>query len=160
MPATHDELTLDAQPPLIDSDQDAEGEEDTDLYQMDQQLQNAVQMADADDEAGRVDASSPEPMPEDNKSYEESLGDNEDEVSAASEDEEVVQAPRLRRRQRRSGAASDSDANDPDLDAPFENGSDRQSSSDESDVEAEDWEVESNEKDDLEADKGPRGNCM
>jgi len=35
MPATHDELTLDAQPPLIDSDQDAEGEEDTDLYQMD-----------------------------------------------------------------------------------------------------------------------------
>lgn len=159
MPATHDELTLDAQPPLVDSDQDAEGEEDTDLYQMDQQLQNAVQKADADEDA-EDPGSSPEPPLEDNKSYEESAGENEDEVSAPSEDEGVVKAPRLRRRQKRSGDASNSDENEPDLDAPFENGSDRHSSSDESDAEAEDWEVESNERDDVELDKGPRGNCM
>ncbi|KAH8697631.1 hypothetical protein BGW36DRAFT_296582 [Talaromyces proteolyticus] len=160
MLATQDELKMDPQSPLVDSDQDAEGEEDTDLYQMDKQLQNAVQQADADEQAEDIDASEESPI-EDSKSYEESVEANEDELSDASEEDGVIKVPRLRRR---GNADSNSDADDADPDAAFENGSEKNSasgvSSDESDAEADGWDAESNERDDLEGEKGPSGNCI
>lgn len=161
MPASHDELSINPQAELVDSDQDAEGEEDTDLYQLDQELQSAVQKAEAGD-AAEDEPTAESEVGDDNRSEDESAVVNDDAVSRDSEDDDEIVDSRRPSRVRATGSLSKSDNEESDPDVAFENGleahSDSDSVSNESDAEAEDWDVESNEKDD--ADKLIRGNCM
>ncbi|PCG91316.1 Zinc finger, PHD-type [Penicillium occitanis (nom. inval.)] len=167
MPASHEELGVNSHvDDRVDSDQDAEGEEDTDLYQMDQELQSAVQKADAgsaveeDEPTAESDAAE-----DDNKSEEEDYADqvNDDAVSRESEND-YDETPRRPRRGRRSAAiSSKSDDEESDPDVAYGNGdarSDSDSESNASDREAEDWEAESNGNDENDADKLIRSNCI
>lgn len=145
MPPAIEDLEKDLQAE-VDSDQDAEGEEETDMYQMDAQLQNAVHQeysGEMAEEGENRQAGNYEPA-----------GD----ADADRAPEEAVGAVK------RPGDASSSEGDDavsegPDADADpaFEN--DGSSSNDESDAEEEDWEGESNDHDDA-ADNAGRGNCM
>jgi histone acetyltransferase SAS3 len=166
MPASHEELGVNSHvDDRVDSDQDAEGEEDTDLYQLDQELQSAVQKADAGDAAGTDVTADSDAAEDDNKSEEEDYAEqvNDDAVSRESENE-YDETPRRPRRGRRSAAiSSKSDDEESDPDVAFGNGdarSDSESGSNESDREAEDWEAESNGTDENDADKLIRSNCM
>ncbi|KUL91359.1 hypothetical protein ZTR_01813 [Talaromyces verruculosus] len=167
MPASHEELGVSSHvDDRVDSDQDAEGEEDTDLYQLDQELQSAVQKADAgsaveeDEPTAESDAAE-----DDNKSEEEDYAEqvNDDAVSRESENE-YDETPRRPRRGRRSVAiSSKSDDEESDPDVAYGNGdarSDLDSESNTSDREAEDWEAESNGNDENDADKLIRSNCI
>ncbi|EED24378.1 histone acetyltransferase, putative [Talaromyces stipitatus ATCC 10500] len=160
MPASHEELGVSSHADdRVDSDQDAEGEEDTDLYQLDQELQSAVQKADAGD---AEEATAESDSGEDNQS-EEDYAEQANDDDAVSENEYGIETPRRPRRGRRSAAVSskaDDDESDPDV--AFGNGdAHSDSESNESDGEAEDWEAESNGKDENEdADKLLRSNCI
>ncbi|KAJ9295728.1 hypothetical protein DTO271G3_5751 [Paecilomyces variotii] len=167
-PATYDDDTkLDPQADVVDSDQDAEGEEDTDLYQMDQQLQNAVHKAASghdDDDASQAghqdDAQNDEPRENKGKDVARPLQEEEDDETAP------VGAVKLPDGQANSDS-EDAESDAGDADAAFEdesnegNGkSESGSGSDESDAEEEEWEAESNDGDDAEGDKPGRGNCI
>lgn len=157
-PAIDDPGNLDPPTDQVDSDLDAEGEEETDLYQMDQQLQDAVHRAyhgevteensdgGADGEARCADARS-----------EQNGGDMDEtepvgavklpDENVSSEDEDME-----------SGVA------DADADSAFEDDNDRDASnpeSSESESEAEeDWEAESNGREDADVEIRSRANCM
>jgi hypothetical protein len=156
MPAPHEELGVNSPADLLDSDQDAEGEEDTDLYQLDQELQSAVQKADdavEDDDEPTAESD----FAEENRSGDESA---EDVASRDHENDDEFEVSQKLRRGRRGADASKSDGEESDA---FENGLDShsESNSNESDQEAEDWEAESNGKEeDHDGDKIVRSNCM
>ncbi|KAJ5662779.1 hypothetical protein N7462_011705 [Penicillium macrosclerotiorum] len=139
-------------PDEVDSDLDAEGEEEADLYQMDQQLQDAVHRAytgEVAEENGHDVTTRRGILARQNS------GDNDetepvgavkvpgDDTSSSSEEDETATA-------------------DGDVDPAFEEDNDRrESSSSESESEAEeDWEAESNGHEDADADIRSRSNCM
>lgn len=145
-------------PPLdtADSDLDAEGEEETDLYEMDQQLQNAVHRAytgeadgyGADDGANGKDTRTPVMNGQNGGGGD---GDDTEPVGAVKlPDGEVASEEEY----------AESDAGDAD---PAFEGNDRDASEAEStdrESEAEDWEVESNGREEVEADVRSGANCL
>ncbi|KAF9888097.1 hypothetical protein FE257_009233 [Aspergillus nanangensis] len=159
--AAHDDTEMRPPPDAVDSDQDAEGEEETDLYQMDQQLQDAVHRAysgEVAEEAAKASHS------EDADA--EGEPDTDLMVDGANDETEPVgavkipdEAPSL------DNDDAASEMADPDGDPAFENQSDSEreasrsrSSSHDSDDE---WEGESNGREDVEADNHTvRGNCI
>lgn len=166
MPATVPPAdTTEMRPPAdtVDSDQDAEGEEETDLYQMDQQLQDAVHRAysgEVAEEAAHAD--------HDHDLDAEGEPDTELMMNGVNDQTEPVGAVKLPDQEvsldnedAASGTADADGAGDP----VFENQSDSEaeasrpsSSSGESDDE---WEGESNDRELAEADINTvRGNCM
>lgn len=144
-----------------DSDLDAEGEEETDLYEMDQQLQNAVHQAysgEVDEENGHSGvngggmsaATNGEENGGDNDETEpvgavklpEDDDDNDDDAPSENDDAE-------------SGTA------DGDVDPAFEDNDRAASESSESESEAEeDWEAESNGREDADIDNRSGALCM
>ena len=153
MPPATEELERDLQEDMVDSDQDAEGEEETDLYQMDAQLQNAVHRAYSGEMAEETEKH-PGNEPTDDADAE---GEPDTEMNTGGENDETepVGAVKLPDDVQSSDeeAASVADA---DADSAFENESSAPSSSESDD---EDWEGESNHEDG-EADIPSRGNCM
>lgn len=157
MPATvppaadHSELKHPADN-ILDSDQDAEGEE-TDLYQMDQQLQDAVHRAYSGEVAAEAGASD----------FDEDM-DAEGEVdldiipNGEVEEAEPVGAVKIPEGAISPNNDDDADAaEDPEFHGHSESERDASSSS-ESD---EEWEAESNGRAEVEADNNTvRGNCM
>ncbi|KAL4891928.1 hypothetical protein BDV59DRAFT_60891 [Aspergillus ambiguus] len=158
MPATVAPANEDTEmrPPAdaVDSDQDAEGEEETDLYQMDQQLQDAVHRAYSGEVAEEAaNAANDEDL--------DAEGEPDTELGLIGEtvDAEPVGAVKL------PDDAPAVDNEDADADPVFESHSDSEqeasgssSSSGESD---EEWEGESNDREDAEADNNTvRGNCI
>ena len=154
MPPAIEELERDLQEELVDSDQDAEGEEETDLYQMDAQLQNAVHQAYSGEMAEETKKRHAGNEPTDEADAE---GEPDTEVNTGGENDETepVGAVKLPDDGRYSDeeAASTADA---DADPAFENESSAASSSESDD---EDWEGESNHGDG-ETEIPSRGNCM
>lgn len=156
-PANDDPGKLDRPVDQVDSDLDAEGEEETDLYQMDQQLQDAVHRA----YSGEVAEENG-----DGGVNEEALcADAMDEQNGGDDDAEPVGAVKLPD----AGASSDEEdadfeAADADADPAFEDDNDHDASQSEaSDQESEaeeDWEAESNGREDIEGDNRSRSNCM
>ncbi|KAK1138597.1 Histone acetyltransferase [Aspergillus melleus] len=159
-PADHD---TEMRPPadVVDSDQDAEGEEEeegADLYHMDQQLQDAVHRAYSGEEAvEKIDPGE--------EADAEGVPDTELHLEGEIDDTEPVGAVKLP-----DGVPSpgneDLAAGSADADPAFENQSDSDASSSssnshqESDVD-DDWEEGSNENEDGEADNNTtRGNCV
>lgn len=150
-PANDNPGKLDPPADQIDSDIDAEGEEETDLYQMDQQLQDAVHRAYSGEEA------------EDNGDSDSMRDDaNSDRQSGDNDETEPVGAVKV---PDEDAYSEDEDADaDADADPAFEDDNDREasnaeSSEAESEVE-EDWEAESNGGEDADADIRSRTNCM
>ncbi|PWY87640.1 hypothetical protein BO70DRAFT_351123 [Aspergillus heteromorphus CBS 117.55] len=149
-PATEDpELKTPAD--MVDSDQDAEGEEETDLYQMDQQLQDAVHRAFSGEAAEEAATGDPG---EDQDA--EGEPDTEMNLDGDQNDTEPVGAVKLP-----NNAPSVDDEDAADAEPAFENQSDSDhgasSSSQESDDE---WEGESNDHEDAEVENLVRGNCI
>ncbi|QGA17671.1 hypothetical protein EYB26_005346 [Talaromyces marneffei] len=168
MPASHEDLGVNSHvDDRVDSDQDAEGEEDTDLYQLDQELQSAVQKADAgdavetDEPTAESDVADDDNKSEEEEDYAEQVNDD---VASRESENEYDETPQRPRRGRRSAAiSSKSDDEESDLDVTYGNGearSDSDSESNASDREAEDWEAESNGNDENDADKLIRSNCI
>ena len=154
LPPANDVPEMDNQPAdMMDSDQDAEGEEETDFYQMDQQLQYAVHRAEEsmmnNDEDRDADG---EP---DVEAILDGDNDETEPVGAVKLPDEAAQS-------------SDNDEEDADADADaeadpaFENQSaaGSSSSSQGSDAEEEEWEGESNIHEDAELGNILRNNCM
>lgn len=131
-------------PPIdtADSDLDAEGEEETDLYEMDQQLQHAVHQSytgDTDEDGLNYAANGVNTRPQVlNGEYE---SDND-------ETEPVGAVKLLREDSASEEEYADSEAGDVDAES-----TDHES-------EAEDWEAESNGREDVETDNRSRANCM
>lgn len=164
LPPANDAPEMDNPPAdMMDSDQDAEGEEETDFYQMqmDQQLQDAVHRA----YSGEVAA-------EENmmNNDEDRDADGEPDVEAIldgdNDETEPVGAVKL---PDEAAQSSDNDEEDEDADAEadpaFENqsASDRagsSSSSQGSNAEEEEWEGESNIHEDADLGNILRNNCM
>lgn len=150
-PVNEDPGKLDPPADQVDSDLDAEGEEETDIYQMDQQLQDAVHRAYTGEVAEENDDSGAEgDVSRDTARSEQNGGDIDDtepvgavklpEDDAEFEDEDA-----------------ESEAADADADPAFE---DERDESGESESEAEDWEAESNGHEDADADIRSHTNCM
>ncbi|KAF7160412.1 hypothetical protein CNMCM5623_005967 [Aspergillus felis] len=159
LPAIDDPET---RPPadMVDSDQDAEGEEETDLYEMDQQLQNAVHQA-YSGETAEVDQDADYDEDEDA----EGEPDTELNINGDNDDAEPVGAVKM---PDAAGSLDNDDAAsaaaDAEDDPAFENPSDSDApaaspSSSESEAD-EDWEAESNSREDAEVDTTVRGNCI
>lgn len=156
-PVTEERGKLDPPPDQVDSDLDADGEEETDLYQMDQQLQDAVHRAyngEVAEENGDSGAEG-ETARDDAKSEQDSGEYDETEPVGA------VKLPDY------GGLSEDEDADfeaaDADADPAFEEDNEREASdaeSSESESEAEDWEAESNGREDADTDIRSRATCM
>src|SRR4029077_362903 len=78
MPAAYDDITTNPEMDGVDSDQDAEGEEDTDPYRMDQQLQDAVHKADSGEQVDEEAFAEPGVSEEDAGNREVQNGDGEE----------------------------------------------------------------------------------
>ncbi|KAE8144754.1 hypothetical protein BDV25DRAFT_87084 [Aspergillus avenaceus] len=162
MPATaplaDDDTEMRPPTDVADSDQDAEGEEETDLYQMDQQLQDAVQKAYSGELAEENGNSGPEEDLDAEGEPDPDVNSNDD-----NDDTEPVGAVKLPKGDR---SLDDEDAVDSDGDPAFDNQSENDqdasgSSSSSSDEGDEEWEGESNDRDEVEADNNTvRGNCL
>ncbi|PYI06418.1 putative histone acetyltransferase [Aspergillus sclerotiicarbonarius CBS 121057] len=161
LPPANDDSELRTPVDMVDSDQDAEGEEETDLYQMDQQLQDAVHRAftgEAAEEAATGD-------PGDDQDAE-GEPDTEMNLDGDQNDAEPVGAVKL---PQNGPAADDEEAAsgtaDADADPAFDNQSDSdqeasRSSSSSQESDDEEWEGESNDHEDAEAETLVRGNCI
>lgn len=153
-PANDNPGKLDSPADQIDSDIDAEGEEETDLYHMDQQLQDAVHRAYSGEEAeDNGDSADSEAMRDDA---------NSDQLSGDNDETEPVGAVKVPDDE---ASSDDEDADaDADADPAFDDENDRDASnaeSSEGESEAEeDWEAESNGGEDADADIRSRANCM
>lgn len=154
-PAADDELRPSAEK-YADSDQDAEGEE-TDLYQMDQQLQDAVHRAYSGEVAAETRAAEiDEDLDAEGDVDEEHIPNGE--VDEETEPVGAVKIP--------EGAPSLNNDDDPDADADEDPEFHEQSDSEReaspgSSVSDEGWEAESNGRAEIEADNNTvRGNCM
>ncbi|KAJ5504369.1 hypothetical protein N7463_007243 [Penicillium fimorum] len=154
-PANDEPGKLDPTVDPADSDLDAEGEEETDLYEMDQRLQDAVHRAyTGEDEDGPEEAADGN-----NSSINGSNGEDDDDNDEA----EPVGAVKLPEDD--AGSEEDyaeSETADADADPGFE-ANDRDASEPESsdhESEAEDWEAESNSREDIETDIRSGSNCV
>lgn len=160
LPPANDVPEMDNPPAdMMDSDQDAEGEEETDFYQMDQQLQDAVHRAEENtmnnDEDRDADG---EP---DIEAILDGDNDETEPVGAVKLPDEAAQSSD---NDEDEDADADADA-DAEADPVFENrsASDRagsSSSSQASDAEEEEWDGESNIHEDAELGNILRNNCM
>jgi histone acetyltransferase SAS3 len=151
-PANDNPGKLDSPADQVDSDIDAEGEEETDLYQMDQQLQDAVHRAYSGEEAEENGDSADGDAMRDDANSDRQSGDNDE-----TEPVGAVKIPD-------EDASSEDEDADADGDPAFEDDNDRdasnaESSEGESEPE-EDWEAESNGGEDADADIRSRANCM
>lgn len=159
-PDSEDPGHLDPPPDQVGSDLDAEGEEETDLYEMDQQLQDAVHRS-YSGEDGEEDA-------ERGAEAEASFGDAEGSGNSAENDDTApVGAVKLAGDDEASDeedADGEYESADGDVDPAFEDDNDQQASehSDSESEADEEWEAESNghEDEDVEADVRSRTNCM
>lgn len=157
-PVNEDPGNLDPPVDQVDSDLDAEGEEETDLYHMDQQLQDAVHRAytgevaeeDGNDEADGQARSRTRAVQD---------GGDDDET-------EPVGAVKVLDGDASSDAESGVADAEGDADSAFEDDHDRdaspaESSESESSAEEEaDWEAESNGREDADTDNRSRVICM
>ncbi|EYE99813.1 putative histone acetyltransferase [Aspergillus ruber CBS 135680] len=159
MPATrppaNEVPTMDPPTDAMDSDQDAEGEEETDFYHMDQQLQNAVHRA-----------YSGEATAEETKVDDDRDAEGEPDIEAIldgdNDETEPVGAVKL------PDEAAQSSDNDEDADAEAEadpafdhqSGSDNGKSESSSQASDDEWEAESNDHEDAEAEISSRSNCI
>lgn len=159
LPPANDVPEVDNPPTdVMDSDQDAEGEEETDFYHMDQQLQNAVHRA----YSGEVAAEETTNKPVDDDRDAEGEPDNEAIMDGDNDETEPVGAVKL------PDEAAQSSDNDEDADADAEadpafehqSGSDNEGSDSSSQASDEEWEGESNGHDDVEVEIPSRSNCM
>ncbi|KAB8239381.1 putative histone acetyltransferase [Aspergillus alliaceus] len=163
MPATappaDDDTEMRPPPDVVDSDQDAEGEEETDLYQMDQQLQDAVHRAYSGEVAEEVDSAGRE---------EDKDAEGEPDSNGENDETEPVGAVKL---PKGKSSPDNEDAADAEGDPAFDNQSDSDQDasssssnsrhSDDEDEDDEEWEGESNDQDDVEVDNTTvRGNCI
>ncbi|THC92489.1 hypothetical protein EYZ11_008053 [Aspergillus tanneri] len=158
VPPAPDETEMRPPAEEVDSDQDAEGEEETDLYHMDQQLQDAVHRA----YSGEVAAEAANADPGEDEDAE---GEPDTDLNLEGDETEPVGAVKLPN-EAPSLTYDDLTAASADADPAFENQSESEASSpssnsQESDVD-EEWEGESNEnEEDREADNNTlRGNCV
>ncbi|CAG7994566.1 unnamed protein product [Penicillium nalgiovense] len=155
-PANDESGKLDPPVDPADSDLDAEGEEETDLYEMDQRLQDAVHRA----YTGEVDEDDPEEAVDGNNSSVNGLNEEDDDDNDEAEPVGAVKLP-----DDDAGSEDDyaeSDTADADADPRF-GANDRDASEPESsdhESEAEDWEAESNEREDVETDIRSSSNCL
>ncbi|KAJ5202747.1 hypothetical protein N7449_004826 [Penicillium cf. viridicatum] len=158
-PANDEPGKLDPPVDPTDSDLDAEGEEETDLYEMDQQLQDAVHRA----YTGEVDEDGPEEGANGNNSSVNGLNGEEEDDDDDNDEAEPVGAVKLPDDD--AGSEEDyaeSETADADADPGFE-ANDRDASEPESsdhESEAEDWEAESNGGEDVETDIRSGSNCL
>lgn len=148
MPATYDDPRTNTQTDMVDSDQDAEGEEDPDLYELDQRLQDAVQKEDAGEQAEDEEEAAMESEPTDDGKIE-AESEEEEPRSLDADNEDFVDTVKPRKRRKR--AASEVLESD-DAEVAYES-----AKSESDDAEAEEWEAEN---DEAEADKSSHGNCM
>ncbi|OQE25562.1 hypothetical protein PENSTE_c006G04421 [Penicillium steckii] len=154
-PVNEDPGKLDPPVDQVDSDLDAEGEEETDLYHMDQQLQDAVHRA-YTGEAAEEDGNDEEPR----------LGETNALVDGEDDETEPVGAVKVMDNDASSGAESEAADADGEADSAFEEDNDRDASaveaseSDSAGEEEEDWEAESNGHEDGDADNRSRVICM
>ncbi|KAJ6163218.1 hypothetical protein N7497_003197 [Penicillium chrysogenum] len=155
-PANDESGKLDPPVDPADSDLDAEGEEETDLYEMDQRLQDAVHRA----YTGEVDEDGPEEAVDGNNLSVNGLNGEDDDDNDEAEPVGAVKLP-----DDDAGSEEDyaeSETADADADPGFE-ANDRDASEPESsdhESEAEDWEAESNEREDVETDIRSSSNCL
>lgn len=134
----------------VDSDLDAEGEEETDLYQMDQQLQDALHRACSGDvpeqnNDGKVTSSGATQSQRNGGDV-----DDTEPVGAVKHPDDEMES---------DDEDAESRTADGDADPAFEDGHEREESAD-SESEGEDWEAESNGHEDGEGDARSRTNCM
>ncbi|CAG8041497.1 unnamed protein product [Penicillium salamii] len=146
-------------PPIdpADSDLDAEGEEETDLYAMDQQLQNAVHRA----YTGEADGDGLDDAANEKRTRNHVLNGDDDVEEGYNDDTEPVGAVKLPDGEAVSDeeyAESEAGDADPVFKQSNRNASDVESTDHES--EAEDWEAESNDREDVETDIRSRANCL
>lgn len=167
VPATYGSSGIDRQPDLIDSDQDAEGDDDIDIYppRKPPQYRQHGNVVDTPALGKDVEAMIASEL-ENDEIRNHSEGDGEQETSEKSEagdgdgDGEAVGAVKF------PSGDRDSDSGGDDPDVVFENecsevngNSDSDSSPDESEVE-EEWEAESNDRDEADAEALNPSNCM
>jgi histone acetyltransferase SAS3 len=147
MPATYNDAMENQEAGVVDSDQDAEGEEDTDLYRMDQQLQGAVhkegsgEQADEDEVEGDIDDDSK--LSDIQVDKENIIAINTLEIEGNAGVEAVDAGATVMNESHIEGTKSDSNPN-----------------SEASDGDEEEWEAESNERDEIEVEKVGGNNCM
>ncbi|KAI2730701.1 hypothetical protein CBS147332_2553 [Penicillium roqueforti] len=154
-PANDESGKLDPPVDPADSDLDAEGEEETDLYEMDQRLQDAVHRA----YTGEVDEDGPDETADGKNGSIKFNGEDDDDNDGA----EPVGAVKLpdddagSEEDYAESETADADA-DPGFEANERDASEPESSDHES--EAEDWEAESNGREDVETDIRSGSNCL
>ena len=150
-PANDEPGKLDPPVDTADSDLDAEGEEETDLYEMDQQLQDAVHRA----YTGEADEDGPDEAADEQNTRARTLNGEDDGDNDEAEPVGAVKLPD-------EEEYAESETADADGDPVFEE-NDRDASEAESsdhESEAEDWEAESNDREDVEIDIRSRANCL
>lgn len=161
-PAIDDPEKLDPPADQADSDMDAEGEEEADLYDMDQQLQHAVHQAYSGEVA------------EENGDHEVNgkllgAGDSDDQYGEDNDEAEPVGAVKLPNPEEdqdedepSDNEDAESEPADADVDPAFEEDPDRRASeSSESESEAgDDWEAESNGREDVDIENRSGALCM
>ncbi|KAL2798359.1 hypothetical protein BJX66DRAFT_44932 [Aspergillus keveii] len=156
VPAAADESKLKPRAENIDSDQDAEGEE-TDLYQMDQQLQDAVHRAYTGEVAGETGSTE----------FDEDLdaeGEEDPDVilNGMVDEAEPVGAVKIPEGASSPNNEDDAEAeDDPEFNENSDSEREAESSSSSSRDSDEEWEAESNGRAEVEADHNTiRGNCI
>jgi histone acetyltransferase SAS3 len=158
VPPVNDEPgKLDPSVDPADSDLDAEGEDETDLYEMDQRLQDAVHRA----YTGEVDDDGPEEAVDGKNSGANGLnGGNDDDDNDEAEPVGAVKLPdddAASEEEYAESETADADA-DPGFEVNDHDASEPESTDHESG--AEDWEAESNDREDVDADIRSRANCL
>ncbi|KKZ62520.1 histone acetyltransferase [[Emmonsia] crescens] len=172
VPAAYGNTSIDRQPDLVDSDQDAEGDEDDELYQELPQSattspqENVSAPANLGNDAEAIIVSEREASDEGGAGEVDKPGTNDGNDVAdvdADEETEAVGAVKFPDGDARSDSGDEDDVDDPDVE--FENessgvkaGSDSDSS-EESEVD-EEWEAESNDGEDADADALNPNNCI
>lgn len=172
VPAAYGNTSIDRQPDLVDSDQDAEGDEDDELYQELPQSattspqENVSTPANLGNDAEAVIVSEREASDEGGPGDVDKPGINDGNDVAdvdADEETEAVGAVKFPDGDARSDSGDEDDVDDPDVE--FENESSGVKAgpdsdfSEESEVD-EEWEAESNDGEDADADALNPNNCM
>ncbi|KAJ5138811.1 Acyl-CoA N-acyltransferase [Penicillium bovifimosum] len=154
VPPVNDERgKLDPSVDPADSDLDAEGEDETDLYEMDQRLQDAVHRA----YNGEIDDDGPEEARNGKNTGANGLNGGNDDDNDEAEFVGAVKLPDDDAGSEEEYAESDADA-DPGFEVNDRDASEPESTDHESG--AEDWEAESNDREDGDADIRSRANCL
>lgn len=143
-------------PPVetADSDLDAEGEEENDLYEMDQQLQDAVHRA----YTGEADDDTPDEVTGRKHTRAHTSNGDDDGDNDEAEPVGAVKLPGQDAASEEEYAESADADGDPAFEENDRDASEAESSDHES--EAEDWEAESNGREEVELDIPSRGTCV